>query len=197
MWDKRYSDPEFYYGTAPNDYLKAKAALLPPHARVLSLGEGEGRNALYLASLGCEVVALDQSPVGLAKAKNLCLAAGFSLDTIAMDLADYRFVPNQWDAIISIWCHLPSDLRRQVHAQVAASLKPGGLFILECYRPEQIALATGGPKDMDLLPSLAELSEDLRSLSLLECQAVERIVMEGRGHHGLSAVNQILARRLT
>jgi len=67
MWDERYSSAGYAYGTEPNGFLVATASRLPA-GRILCLGEGEGRNAVWLARQGYEVTAVDASRVGLQKA---------------------------------------------------------------------------------------------------------------------------------
>ncbi len=69
MWNERYANPEFAYGTEPNTFLRENAHLLS--GPVLSLAEGEGRNSVYLASLGLDVLGVDSSSVGLEKAQQL------------------------------------------------------------------------------------------------------------------------------
>ena len=110
-------------------------------------------------------------------------------------LDGYRLETAQWDAIISIWCHLPSAIRSAVHRQVVGGLKPRGVFLLEAYTPQQISYGTGGPQEVDLLPTLAELREDLRGMEFIVATEKERVVHEGAGHTRLSAVVQIVATR--
>ena len=88
MWDERYAAEEYVYGTEPNAFLKEHAQRLA--GPVLSVAEGEGRNAVFLASLGLEVLGVDGSAVGLAKARRLAEAKGVSIDTLVVDLADYE-----------------------------------------------------------------------------------------------------------
>ncbi len=195
LWDERYASAAYYYGTEPNDFLRDHAKVIPPGGTVLCLGEGEGRNAAFLAGRGYDVVALDQSPVGLEKAARLAKAKSVRFQTTVANLDGYRFEPNRWDGIVSIWCHLPSAMRSSLHRQVIVGLKPGGIFLLEAYTREQIRYGTGGPKDVDLLPSLAELRRDLDGMETLDGTERERIVQEGAGHGGLSAVVQLIARR--
>src|SRR5689334_24223607 len=107
MWDERYSQPGFAYGTEPNEFLAAAAGRIPAGGPVLSLGEGEGRNAAYLAGLGNWVVAVDQSPVGLAMARRLAADRCLSVETVCADLAGYAIVPGARAGIMSIFCHLP------------------------------------------------------------------------------------------
>lgn len=193
-WDQRYATAAYYYGTEPNDFLRMHAAELPPRGRVLCLGEGEGRNAVYLATFGHAVTAVDGSAVGLDKARRLAAERGTTLVTVTADLADYVVEPGAWDAIVSIWCHLPRDLRARLHRACVAGLRPGGIFLLEAYTPQQLAYGTGGPSTADLMPTLAQLREELAGLELLRAAELERTVQEGQGHHGPSAVVQILAR---
>ena len=194
-WDERYAPTAYYYGTAPNDFLRERAGALPPHGLVLCLGEGEGRNAVFLAEAGHDVVAIDQSAVGLAKAQRLADARSVRIQTSVANLEDYRFEASRWDGIVSIWCHLPSALRSTIHRQVIRGLKPGGVFLIEAYTPRQLHYGTGGPTDADLMPTLGELHRDLEGLEILEGTEIDRVVHEGAGHTGPSAVVQIVARR--
>jgi SAM-dependent methyltransferase len=195
MWDERYSASSYFYGTAPNDFVRERHAAIRAGGDVLCIGEGEGRNAVFLAEQGYRPVALDQSAVGLTKARQLAAGRGVHLDTIVADLANFEFEPGRWDAIVSIWCHLPRELRAAVHRKVVAGLKVGGVFLLEAYTPAQLAHGTGGPKTVDLLPTLAELRTELAPLELVHAEERERMVHEGKGHDGLSAVVQIVAVR--
>jgi SAM-dependent methyltransferase len=196
QWDQRYGGPGYAYGTEPNAWLKDQAeCLLGGGRRVLSLAEGEGRNAAYLASLGLDVTAVDQSSVGLAKAQALASERGVQFATVQADLGDYEFGLEAWDGIVSVWCHLPSALRRQVHAKVVKALKRGGWFILEAYGPGQLALGTGGPKDPDFLASEERLGEELRGLDWRVRRVLRREVREGAYHEGLSEVVQLTGRK--
>ena len=126
-----------------------------PAGPVLCLAEGEGRNAVYLATLGHRVTAVDQSEVGLAKAQRLAKARGVKIETLVTDLADYTITAGAWAGIVATFAHLPPALRRRVHRDVVAGLQPGGVFILEAYTPAQLAFGTGGPKSPELLMTLA------------------------------------------
>jgi SAM-dependent methyltransferase len=194
-FDQRYGTDEYWYGTLPNDFLKENVAALPPGGRVLCLGEGEGRNAVFLAAQGFEVVALDASAVGLAKAKRLATDRGVTITTLCADLADFALGSDAWDGVVSIWCHLPPALRARVYRDAGRALRPGGAFLLEAYTPAQLELKTGGPRSVELLPTLAALREELVGLEFQLAIERERDVHEGRGHSGRGAVVQIVARR--
>jgi SAM-dependent methyltransferase len=193
MWDERYSSPEYAFGTQPNDFLVSVASKIPK-GRVLCLGEGEGRNAVYLASLGYEVVAVDQSKIGLAKAQQLATQQQVKIHTIVADLADFVIEPQSWQGIVSIFCHLPFPLWGRVHRSAVAGLARGGLFILEAYTPRQLQSKTGGPKNLDMLVSPDLVRSELADLHFEVLQEVERNITEGIYHNGMSAVLQVLGK---
>jgi len=194
-WQSRYGGADYFYGTEPNAFLVEHASAIPVGGAVLCLGEGEGRNAVYLAARGHPVTALDQSAAGLAKAARLAAEHGVMLQAIEARLGDYRFERGHWAGIVSIWCHLPTAVRRPVHRDVVAALAPGGVYVLESYTPAQIALATGGPRDPDLMPTLEQLRAELEGLVFEHGLELERTVVEGAGHRGRSAVVQVVARQ--
>lgn len=194
MWDDRYRSDEYVFGTAPNDFLAAVATRLPA-GRVLSLGEGEGRNAVYLAELGFQVLAVDSSAVGLAKAQRLAKSRGVTIETQVADLADYDIQPGSWDVIISFFCHAPSVVRKPLHRKVVRGLCADGVFVLEAYTPAQLELKTGGPPTKDQMMSLISLQEELAGLDFIHGIEIVRNVVEGRQHTGQGAVVQVLARK--
>lgn len=193
FWDERYSEPGFAYGTEANDFLLEHLASLEGPA--LSLGEGEGRNAVAMAARGLAVTAVDASDVGLRKARALAAERGVALETVTADLADFDLGDRRWRTIVSIWCHLPPGLRRDVLARAVRALEPGGKLLLEAYAPAQLELDTGGPRDAALLPGLDELLADLRGLVPVVAVEKRRMVHEGRFHDGESAVVQIVAKK--
>lgn len=194
MWDQRYDTEEYVYGTEPNTFLAAHCQTIPRGA-VLCLAAGEGRNAVHLARQGYEVTAVDRSPVGLRKARRLALEAGVPLETVSADLAEYPFELDSLSGVTSIFCHLPPELRRGVHAQVVEALRPGGVLILEAYTPDQLGRGTGGPPDASLMMCLADLRQELSGLVFEHAEELEREVVEGRFHSGMAAVVQVVARK--
>ena len=194
FWNDRYAIASHVYGELPNAFVAEVAAQIPD-GPVLCLAEGEGRNAVHLATLGHRVTAVDQSDVGMAKARRLAATRGVQLETVVTDLGDYSIATGAWAGVVATFAHLPPTLRQRVHRAVVSGLRPGGVFILEAYTPAQVAFGTGGPKSVDLLMTLAGLREELAGLELLIAREVEREVIEGHGHTGRGAVVQILARR--
>ena len=171
---------------------------LPKAGHALDIGAGEGRNALFLASLGLDVLAIDQSEVGMQKALRRAQQRGVKLRAKAVDLQDFDAASSSLDIVSSIFVHLPATLRAAVHKRIGAWLKPGGVFVLEAYAPDQIARGTGGPKDAALLASLETILRELAAGEGLEIEhqaALVRNVTEGQFHSGEASVVQVLARK--
>jgi len=192
MWNQRYNTDEFIYGKEPNDFLKQEVFQIPK-GDVLSLGEGEGRNSLFLAQQGYNVTALDISDIGLSKARKLAQENDVAIKTVQADLSSFEFNKEQYDGIVSIFCHLPSDVRRRVNRGIVESLKVGGVLILEGYSKEQVNFNTGGPKLEEFLLSIQEMEDELMGLEFKTLRLVEREVNEGILHTGLGSVIQIVA----
>lgn len=193
-WDERYSAEEYIFGTAPNDFLVSVADRIPP-GDVLCLADGEGRNGVFLADLGYRVTSIDSSQVGLAKAETLARKKGVQLDTRLADLTEYDLGENCWDCVVSIFFHLPPEIRRTLHRKVEKAIRPDGYLVLEAYTPEQLNFRTGGPPIVDRLMTLDALREDFPNLEFIHAEEKEREIQEGQGHAGRGAVVQLLARK--
>jgi SAM-dependent methyltransferase len=194
-WDSRYNIEDYYYGIEPNDFLKESVGLIPKGGSVLCLAEGEGRNAVFLAGLGFRVTAVDGSTVGLDKLKRLANEKGVNVHSVVADLNDFEIKPNTWDAVVSIWCHVPKSIRIKLHRESVLGLKTNGVFIHESYHPRQLEYKTGGPPTADLMLTADVLVDELKGLHFLKINELDREIHEGKGHNGLSAVVQGIARK--
>ncbi|MDE3244219.1 MAG: class I SAM-dependent methyltransferase [Nitrospirota bacterium] len=192
MWDERYSSDEYAYGKEPNQFLEENYEAIPK-GMVLSLAEGEGRNAVFLAKQGYSVTAVDGSAVGLRKAEKLAKENRVHINLVHADLAEYEIGENCWDGIVSIFCPLPSAQRKLMHKKVIAGLKPGGVFLVEAYTPDQLRYGTGGGNSADAMTSKESLIHDLEGLKFIGLAELERSVVEGSYHKGLGAVVQAIA----
>lgn len=195
FWNQRYAEDGFAYGTAPNDFLKEKAHLLKPGSRVLCLGEGEGRNAIFLAEQGHEVTALDYSQVALSKVAQLAKEKNLRITTVHADLAEYVPAIASWDAIILMWVHLPPAIREKIHSSLHQALVAGGCVLLEAYEKRQLELKTGGPAHVDMLMNEEILRKDFSLFHDCSIEVKTRLVSEGKYHQGNSWVVQLIARR--
>lgn len=191
MWDQRYAAPDYAYGKDPNDFLREVSDRIP-RGRVLCLAEGEGRNAVYLAGLGCSVLAVDSSAVGMAKADKLADERQVRIETQVVDLADFSIPRESFDAIVAIFCHLPPALRSQVHRQAVQGLRSGGVLVLEGYALGQLGRGTGGPPAAELLFDLTTIQQELYGLQWERAVEKEREVLEGSFHTGLGQVVQLV-----
>jgi SAM-dependent methyltransferase len=195
FWDTRYREKEYVYGVSPNDFLREHAALFKAGDKVLSLAEGEGRNAVFLAQLGCQVCGVDFSAEGSKKALLLAQQHGVKIIYDVADLNQYDMGDAKWDGIVSIFCHLVNTARPALYKSIRRGLKPGGFYVHESYNKKQLEFDTGGPKDAAHLPSLDELKSAFKDFEIILARDLEREIQEGPYHHGLGSVTQFIARR--
>ena len=197
VWDERFAEPGYKYGTEPNAFLREQAARLPPGSRVLVPGDGEGRNGVWLAEQGHAVTAVDASQVGLQKARALAASRGVALATKWGDLTDWAPQAGSLDAVVLVYTHLPGAIRQRAHRHLAQGLRPGGWLILEAFHPAQLAHASGGPKDPDMLYTPEQLDADFAGLlTPVLVWHGETTLSEGPGHQGLAHVTRWVGQRL-
>ncbi len=192
-WDERYSIEDYYYGENPNEYLQSKIETLTP-GKVLLTAEGEGRNAVYCAKLGWDVFSYDTSEVAKQKAFLLANKFGVKID---YEIESHKsFTTDQkFDAIVVCFNHPPAFFRVEFHNKLVDMLKSGGYLILEGFSKNQTENSTGGPQDLDKLYDLDELKNDFKSLNIIEAEAIDTVLKEGRGHKGISSVIRIFAKK--
>ncbi len=199
MWDERYRPASYAYGLEPNAFLVCQSSEARPGMRALVPGDGEGRNGAWLAKQGFEVDTFDLSAFGVAKAKALASDRGVSVNAVQADALAWDWPEARYDLIALIYLHLVEPERRIVHAKALKALKPGGLIVLEAFRPEQVARhaagARGGPRDPALLYSVEALREDFASEEIVLLEAAEARVDEGQLHAGESAVVRAVVRK--
>lgn len=188
-WDERFSEPGYAYGDQPNDFLVETCVHFQPGGDVLSLCEGEGRNAVFLARQGFRVTAVDFSEVGLAKARALADRHGVTITTVVADLADFDPGVGRWDAVLAIFAQPASEVRQRLYRRMQQALRPLGCFVSET---KVDPAATGA----DRYPGVKILGEELAPLMLDIAREQERALSEGRYHAGVQRTAQILARRL-
>ncbi|WP_199671230.1 SAM-dependent methyltransferase [Salinibius halmophilus] len=192
IWQQRYDQDEYIYGTHPNDFLLQQAEGLAGK-KVLCVAEGEGRNAVFLAKLGCHVTAVEIAPAGVDKITNLAKAEGVQVEAIQADLADWQWPCSHFDAVVAIFAHFPVATRKQIHQSIVTTLKSDGVLILEAYTPQQLKHKTGGPPKAEMMMTTHSIEEEFDGLDFQFLTELERVVVEGRGHNGLAAVVQCIA----
>jgi 2-polyprenyl-3-methyl-5-hydroxy-6-metoxy-1,4-benzoquinol methylase len=192
QWDERYARQEYIYGTEPNKFLKEQLSLLKP-GRILFPAEGEGRNAVFAASLGWKTDAFDQSVEGQKKALKLATQKGVTINYYIQSLNDWNPEPDQYDCIALIFVHLPDGLRQQVHNAVVRALKPGGTLLLEAFTLNQLPRTSGGPKTAELLFLEEQITSDFKDLKFTTFAETQSMLNEGPLHQGLADVLQLTA----
>jgi cyclopropane fatty-acyl-phospholipid synthase-like methyltransferase len=194
MWDERYSIDDYLFGTEPTAFLVSHAHLLQPGSRALVVADGEGRNSVFLAQQGVEVVAMDASAVGVAKARKLAEERGVAVDFRIADIMTWEWTPGAYDLVVAIFIQfLAPQQQPAVFAGMQRTLRPGGRLLLHGYRPEQVALGTGGPPDPAHMYTEELLREAFGAMEIERLESYDAEIEEGTGHRGPSALIDLVA----
>lgn len=195
-WNARFAGADYVFGTEPNAFLRAQSHRLKAGWSALSVADGEGRNGVWLAEQGLDVTAVEGSPVAIAKARRLAAARGVSVDFVEADLTTWAWPSERFDLVVAIFIQFVGPpLRDRMFEGMVASLRPGGLLLLQGYRPEQLANGTGGPRVVENLYTEALLREAFAGLVVEQLASHDSILHEGAGHDGMSAVIDLVARK--
>jgi SAM-dependent methyltransferase len=188
-WNERFSAPGYVFGIEPNAFLKREAQRLRKGQSALSIADGEGRNGVFLAERGLDVLSVDFSPVALAKARELAKARGVALRLEEADVLNWTWPTAQFDVVVAIFVQFATAVERpRFFAGMKQVLRPGGLLLMQAYRPEQLAYATGGPKDVTQLYTRALLEDAFAEFAALEIREHDDLLEEGTRHVGMSAL---------
>lgn len=194
IWDQRYDGDEFHFGKAPNAFLLSQQARLPKQGSCLAIADGEGRNGVWLAQQGLEVLAVDSSTVALRKARCYADEVGAQLTFEHADLLNWDWGSARFDVVVGIFIQFtPPDLREQMFAQIKRSLKPGGLLLLQGYAPRQLEYRTGGPSQVENLYTAELLRAAFADFNIEHLREHDSVIHEGVGHDGLSALVDLVA----
>lgn len=196
FWDSRYDEKGFAYGTAPNVFLSSFVDSFKAGDKVLVIGDGEGRNGVWLAEQGCNVVSVDSSRVGVKKAQKLAAEKGVEIEAICADLNEWAWPESEFDFVVIIYVHFPPDVRALLHQKVISALKPGGQLIMESFTPEQLNYSSGGPPVLEMLYTLDMMKSDFKRLEIQQLEECVAELNEGHYHCGDAAVVRLLAKRV-
>ena len=194
-WNKRFSIEDYLFGADPAQALVKLEHYLIPQGDTLVIADGEGRNSVYLASRGFRVTASDSSTVANVKAKALAANQNVEVNYQVEDFFDIDWSAQQYDNIVGIFFQfIPPDKIKQVLTALRTAIKKGGTLLIHGYTPQQIELATGGPKDVSLMYT-KELFEDVfESVEILVNKEYQMQLSEGSGHKGQSALIDFVAK---
>jgi cyclopropane fatty-acyl-phospholipid synthase-like methyltransferase len=194
-WETRFSAEGYAFGKEPNAFLKAQAPLLRGRRTALSVADGEGRNGVWLAEQGLDVSIIDFSAAGLAKARALAAERGVTLRTEVADITNWRWPKNAFEVIVAIFIFVAPAERDAFFANLKGALTPGGLLLMQGYRPEQLTYRTGGPADAARLYTRAMLQAGFSDMAELNIREHDSAISEGSSHVGMSALIDLVATR--
>lgn len=195
FWNKRYENPDYLFGTEPNDFFRIAVPAAQSGQTAFAPADGEGRNGVFLASLGYRVTTLDVSDLAVGKAMKLAGERGVEIDAQVGDVFDWDWPQDAYDLVAVSFMHFLPDQRKRFHASVAGALKPGGLLVLEGFNPDQAGFESGGPPIPEMLFTREILKADFSGLDIFLVQECRRELAEGPRHRGEAATVQLVARK--
>lgn len=194
-WEQRYRAEPQLFDTKPSELLVNHRHYLQSGMTVLAVGDGEGRNGVWLAEQGLHVTSVDIAPTALARAEEFARQRHVELQTLCIDILDWEWPQRQYDIVTSIFVHMPSTPVARLHQAMAGALKPGGLVMLEGFEKQQQFLDSGGPRDPDLLFSEQQLRENFAGCEVVHVEHCPTDVCMGGQHLGSGRVIHFIARR--
>lgn len=195
-WKKRYTAPGYLFGTEPNTFLKSQAHLLRKGQTALAIADGEGRNGVFLAEQGLDVLSVDFSPEGQSKARALAKLRGVALRVEQADMTTWNWTPNAFDVVVGIFVQFATPPQRAaMFSGIKHTLKPGALLLLQGYGLKQLDYKTGGPSEPARLYTRALLQEAFGDFSSLNISEHDSAIKEGDHHVGMSALVDLVGRK--
>jgi SAM-dependent methyltransferase len=195
-WNARFAREDFFFGEEPNAFLRTQSHWLRPGSSVLCVADGEGRNSVWLGEQGFQVTAFDFAPNGVAKAKRSAQRRNVSVNHELGDIYTWPWTAKRYDALVVVFIQfLPPDVRDSVFAGMKSAVEPGGLLLLEGYRPEQVDYGTGGPPRREHMYTREWLESTFSGWEMLVLNDYDAVIEEGQAHKGMSALIDLVARK--
>ena len=197
FWNERFDKAEFIFGKEPNEYLVEQTQkYLKPKDKVLCIADGEGRNGVWLAKQGIQVIGFDASDIALSKAKQFAKENQVEVEYAFSDTDSFDWQANTYDAVIAIFIQFADPLMRErIFQKTYEALKPGGMFILQGYTPKQLEYKTGGPSLIEHLYTEEMIRDLIKEFEILDLCCYEKELTEGARHAGMSALLGLVARK--
>ena len=197
FWNERFNKEEFIFGKEPNQYLVEQTKrYLTPGNKVLCIADGEGRNGVWLAKQGMQVIGFDVSDIALVKAKQFAKDNQVEIAYSLSDTDGFDWQENSYDAIIAIFIQFADPvMRTRIFKQIQGALKPGGILILQGYTPKQLEYKTGGPSLLEHLYTEEMISDLVNEMEILDLRCYEKELNEGARHAGMSALLGMVAKK--
>lgn len=200
MWEKRYADLEYAYGTKPNAFFKKIMDEQPSQGKLLLPAEGEGRNAVYAAKKGWEVYAFDISEEGKKKAESLTEKENVQIHYEIGEFFDLPLTKEKFEAAALIYAHFPSSILSSYHQKVAELIQPNGIVMLEGFSKSHLAFRqensnVGGPSVLEMLFSKEQIQADFADFDVIQLTEEEVYLTEGIYHQGRGMVIRFVGRK--
>ncbi|MCF8477478.1 MAG: class I SAM-dependent methyltransferase [Pseudolabrys sp.] len=195
-WQQRFSAPGYLFGTAPNAFLKSCVPLLRKGEHALAIADGEGRNGVYLAEQGLDVLSVDFSPAAQDKARRLAKERDVRLRVEQADIINWDWPEAAFDVVAAIFFQFVNPAERdKIFAGIKKTLKPGGLLLLQGYGRKQIEYKTGGPSDVTRLYTREMLEDAFADFASVDIREHDSVIQEGTGHGGMSALIDLVGKK--
>ena len=195
-WETRFAAPGYLFGKTPNAFLKSNAKLLKSGQKALAIADGEGRNGVFMAELGLDVLSIDFSPTAQAKAQALAKERSVTLRVEQADLLTWNWPTAAFDVVAAIFFQFLTPAQRtEAFAGIKRTLKPGGLLLMEGYGPKQLEYKTGGPSEIENLYTRGLLEDSFKDFASVEIEEYDAMIQEGSGHGGMSALIDLVGRK--
>lgn len=195
-WQQRFAAPGYLFGTAPNGFLKSQAHLLRKGQTALAIADGEGRNGVFMAEQGLDVLSIDFSPAAQEKARKLAAARGVTLRVEQADVTNWTWPREAFDVVAAIFIQFSAPVERdKIFAGIKTALKPGGLLLMEGYGLKQLEYKTGGPSKIENLYTRELLQQAFGDFASLDIREYDSVLEEGDRHAGMSALVDVVGRK--
>lgn len=196
MWNERYATKDYVFGRAPALFLTNHTQWLKPGQRALAVADGEGRNGVFLAENGLDVVSMDSSSNAQKKAKDLARERGVEIECALSDIAEWPWDENAFDIVVGVFIQFVGpEPRAKIFEGMKRTVKPGGLILLHGYTPKQLEYGTGGPPFVENLYTPEILRTAFSDFKIHELRDYEADLDEGAGHSGRSALIDLVAQK--
>jgi 2-polyprenyl-3-methyl-5-hydroxy-6-metoxy-1,4-benzoquinol methylase len=199
FWNQRYKEKEFAYGHEANEFLREELIKLKP-GKILFAAEGEGRNAVFAAEKGWEVVAFDQSEEGKHKAEQLARERKVDLQYEVGDAMELEWPKSGFDAVVLIYSHMPPLVRQHFHGKIQEILKTNGIVIMEGFSLNNLEYVAknpkvGGPKNPEFLFSKTMVETEFPGIEILYLEEKVIELKEGNYHNGTGSVIRFIGKK--
>jgi hypothetical protein len=199
FWDQRYSQEGYAYGETPNDYFKHHLAGIPA-GKMLLPAEGEGRNAVFAATLGWEVYAFDLSDQGKRKAELLAEKHHVTIHFQVGECKQMVYPEKSFDMMALVYAHFDASEKTSYHRQLLEYVKKDGLILFEAYSKKHADFQrrnpfAGGPREIDMLFDLEEIKRDFADVDFIELREEQIDLHEGPYHSGKAMVIRFLGKK--